>query len=515
MYTHEQKQLAVDTYFKLRSLRKTIRCLGYPGARVTLQQWIDEFNTLGYVKEPKRKAPRPHYSEDEITYAVDYWSSHGRNITKTCNDLGYPCRNVLSSWLDERFPDRNNKSLLKGSTLKKYSYNDKVIASIKLTCREGTVEELVQASQISRTSLYKWKRQLIPDGERPKMINNIKNEADLTAEVADLKQQAILLQQQVHKLQLEKDALEMATELIKKAKGINLQQLSNYEKAIIIDALRNNYCLKELFELFQISKSSYFYQRNAMKRPDKYKELRKEITNAFTESGDTYGYRRIHAILKRNSIILSEKVIRRIMKEEKLLIKKVRIRKYSSYMGEISEAVPNLINRNFKASAPNEKWLTDITEFHIPAGKIYLSPIIDCFDGLPVAWTIGTSPNAELVNTMLDIAIYNLPAGAHPTIHSDRGAHYRWPGWIDRMEKAGLTRSMSKKGYSPDNAACEAFFGRLKNEMFYNHSWINVSIEEFIDILDTYIRWYSTKRIKMSLGAMSPIEYRRSLGLIA
>ncbi len=78
------------------------------------------------------------------------------------------------------------------------------------------------------------------------------------------------------------------------------------------------------------------------------------------------------------------------MKEEKLVIKKVRIRKYCSYMGEISDAVPNIIKRNFKATSPNQKWLTDITEFHIPAEKDYLSPIIDCFDGLPVAWTKGT-----------------------------------------------------------------------------------------------------------------------------
>ena len=134
---------------------------------------------------------------------------------------------------------------------------------------------------------------------------------------------------------------------------------------------------------------------------------------------------------------------------------------------------------------------------------------------MPVSWTIGTSPNAELVNTMLDIVIDNLPTEAHPIIHSDRGAHYRWPGWIERTKNAGLTRSMSKKGCSPDNAACEAFFGRLKNEMFYNHTWLNVTIDEFIDILDNYIRWYSSSRIKMSLGAMSPMEYRRSLGLVA
>ncbi len=175
----------------------------------------------------------------------------------------------------------------------------------------------------------------------------------------------------------------------------------------------------------------------------------------------------------------------------------------------------NLVNRDFHADTPNTKWLTDLTEFHIPAGKIYLSPIIDCYDGLVVSWTIGTSPDAELVNTMLDAAICNLADEEHPVVHSDRGCHYRWPGWILRMENAQLTRSMSKKGYTPDNSACEGFFGRLKNEMFYCRSWKGVSIDQFIDELDSYLRWYNEKRIKMSLEAMSPVAYRRSIGLAA
>ena len=163
----------------------------------------------------------------------------------------------------------------------------------------------------------------------------------------------------------------------------------------------------------------------------------------------------------------------------------------------------------------NEKWLTDITEFAIPAGKVYLSPIVDCFDGLLVNWNISTSPDALLVNSMLDDAAKLLSVGEKPIIHSDRGVHYRWPGWIDRLEKNGFIRSMSKKGCSPDNAACEGFFGRLKNEMFYGRSWIGVTMDDFINELNSYIDWYNTKRIKKSLGYMSPVEYRHSLGLSA
>ena len=162
----------------------------------------------------------------------------------------------------------------------------------------------------------------------------------------------------------------------------------------------------------------------------------------------------------------------------------------------------------------NEKWLTHITEFAIPAGKVYLSPIVDCFDGLLVNWNISTSPDALLVNSMLDDAAKLLSVGEKPIIHSDRGVHYRWPGWIDRMEKNGFIRSMSKKGCSPDNSTCEGVFGRIKNEMFYNADWFGVNISEFIGILNDYLYWYNEKRIKKSLGYLSPIEYRHRLGLV-
>ena len=132
-----------------------------------------------------------------------------------------------------------------------------------------------------------------------------------------------------------------------------------------------------------------------------------------------------------------------------------------------------------------------------------------------VSWTIGTSPNAELVNTMLDSAVACLRNEEHPIIHSDRGCHYRWPGWISRMDAARLKRSMSRKGCSPDNAACEGFFGLVKTEMFYTRSWFGVSVEEFIQELNTYIRWWNEQRIKMPLGGKSPVSYRKSLGLIA
>lgn len=226
------------------------------------------------------------------------------------------------------------------------------------------------------------------------------------------------------------------------------------------------------YSVLNLSKSSYCYQAQCIKREDKYKELREKIKALFVRNKERYGYRRIHCLLKRDGIIVSEKVVRRIMNDEQLIVKTTKKRRYNSYKGEISPEVENVINRDFSAPQPNQKWLTDITEFHIPAGKDYLSPIIECFDGMAVSWTIGTSPNAELANTMHGNAIDTLNDDEHPLVHSDRGCHYRWPDWIKLMEGAALTRSMSKKGCSPDNFACEGFLVDSKMKCFITETGI-------------------------------------------
>ena len=335
----------------------------------------------------------------------------------------------------------------------------------------------------------------------------------LLREKAELEAKVKRLESDVYRLQLERDVLEKAGEILKKEKGINLDKLTNREKVFLIDALRNKYKLKELLPVLKLSKSSYCYQVQCIKSEDKYKDIRLKIKDIFAINKARYGYRRIHCSLKNEGIVVSEKIVRRIMSEEQLLVRTSKRRKYNSYKGEIGPEVENVIDRDFFADKPNEKWLTDITEFHIPAGKVYLSPIIDCFDGMAVSWTIGTSPNAELANSMLRMAIDTLKNTEHPLIHSDRGCHYRWPEWLNLVNSASLTRSMSKKGCSPDNSACEGFFGRLKNEMFYNRNWNHVSIESFVRELDEYMHWYNEDRIKMVLGGMSPLQYRHSLGI--
>ena len=323
-------------------------------------------------------------------------------------------------------------------------------------------------------------------------------------------------EERIRQLELENDILRGAIDLLKAG---SLDAMSNMEKTVLIDKLRleTDRPLGELTGSLRISKSSYEYCRAKLRAKDRHARLRADIRRIFDGAGGTRGYRYVHNELREEGTVVSEKVVRRLMAEEGCRVAYLkRRRRYSSYGGEISDAPPNLVERRFRAGGPNELWLTDITEFKLPGGeKVYLSPVIDCFDGLVVSWRIGRRPNAALANGSLEDACGTLAPGQHPVCHSDRGCHYRWPGWIGICEENGLVRSMSRKGCSPDNSACEGFFGRLKNEFFYHRDWDGVSVESFMGLLDGYIRFYNERRKKQSLGWMSPVQYRISKGLAA
>lgn len=269
----------------------------------------------------------------------------------------------------------------------------------------------------------------------------------------------------------------------------------------------------------KISKSSYEYHRIRLGQ-DKYASLRPKVVDAF-EAVRHRGYRAVHAELRRQGIKVSEKVVRRIMKEQGLSAARRRRRKWSSYAGELSVAPPNLPLRedkthDFCADAPNKLWVTDITEFGLPSGeKCYLSPVIDCFDGRPVSWTIARRATGEMANESLEIACAFLGSNETPVIHSDRGSHYRANRWIDICEENGLIRSMSRKGRSGDNARAEGFFGLLKNEFFHNKDWSGVAINDFMDMLNEWMEWFRSGRISQALGWLTPDEYRLALGYIA
>lgn len=460
MYSKYQRKTALQLYDQSKSVSKVIQQLGYP-TRKRLYDWIAERNSPPHSKAPRRKfnntPDHPRHPSLELKLeTIRRCFELGENVQLVSEEIGYS-RAIIYSW--------RKKYILKGAAALMSSNDDP--------------------------------RGKLPEG-KPTSTKDVEH-----------------LKAQIQDMQLEIDILKETLDVLKKDQGVDMTALKNREKAVIVGVLKDKYSLPLLLRKLSLSRSSYYYQQKQMKSPDKYTPLRTRILGLFVETSERYGYRRIHALLAKEGIRVSEKIVRKIMSECELKVKTKRKNNYSSYKGEITPAVPNVIERDFHAESPNLKWLTDITEFAIPSGKVYLSPIVDCFDGMLPAWKISTTPDACLVNSMLDDAINTLSDKEHPLIHTDRGCHYRWPGWISRMDNAGLQRSMSRKGCSPDNSACEGFFGRLKNEMFYTRNWSGVSIKQFIAILNDYLSWYNESRIKTSLGNMSPLEYRRSLGLAA
>jgi transposase InsO family protein/transposase-like protein len=517
MYSYEDRIKAVRLYMKLgKRLGVTIRQLGYP-TKNTLIGWYREFIDKQALRAGYTRS-RGKFTVAQKQHAVQHYMDHGRCIAFTLRALGYPSRETFSKWLDELHPDERIRMVGRAPNVQ-YPMETKKEAVLELCIRNTSAEEIAKKVNVCRPTLYNWKNELLGPEVPALMKRHHESTPDLNSRsqsVTELQQQVDVLECNIRRLQLEHDLLRKANELLKKDLGVTPQLLGNRDKTMLVDALKHLYTLTELLAELDLARSSYFYHCSRLRMPDKYAAARVAMVDIFQSNYRCYGYRRIRSALIQRQLHISEKVVLRLMKQESLTVTVNKRRRYGSYLGEISPAPENIINRDFQAATPNEKWLTDITEFQIPAGKVYLSPIVDCFDGLVVSWTLGTRPDAELVNTMLDTAIETVTfSESKPVVHSDRGAHYRWPGWLSRMNNAKLVRSMSRKGCSPDNAACEGFFGRLKTELFYPSDWQGITVEQFMHIVDAYIRWYNEKRIKVSLGSLSPIQYRKSLGLAA
>ena len=184
----------------------------------------------------------------------------------------------------------------------------------------------------------------------------------------------------------------------------------------------------------------------------------------------------------------------------------VRMKKYRSYKGKIGKVAPNILNRNFKATKPNQKWVTDVTEFHLHGEKLYLSPILDLFNGEIIAYNIESRPVYPLVSKMLDQAFMRLESKDSHVLHSDQGWHYQMKQYSHDLKKHNILQSMSRKGNCLDNAVIENFFGLLKSELLYLQKFD--SMEHFKKELEDYIHYYNHRRIKVKLKGMSPVDYR-------
>lgn len=307
--------------------------------------------------------------------------------------------------------------------------------------------------------------------------------------------------------------IDVLREMVCDPKAGDPGSLSNSGKAELGERLRaeRGWRLRDVLTCLRISKSSYEYARRANEaRGARRAEVDALVAGAFEASGRTYGYRRVWAALGGAA---SQREVRDSMRRQGLRARRPRARRpWSSYGGEVDERPANAPRErararraagedfrrahDFSAGAPGELAVTDVTEFRIPAGRVYLSPVIDCFDGEPAAWSISAHPDKELCEGALRGYLEGLPEGSSPLVHSDGGAVYRTASWKALCAAHGAGRSMSRKACCPDNARAEGFFGTVKEEFFYGRDWSGCTLRRFVEELGGYLAWYVGGRLK-------------------
>jgi putative transposase len=260
-----------------------------------------------------------------------------------------------------------------------------------------------------------------------------------------------------------------------------------------------------LLKLAGLARSTFYYQQKVVQAADKHQALKQQIRSIFARHKGRYGYRRVTAAIRNLGRQVNHKTVQRQMVQ--LGLKSlVRPKKYRSYKGEVGHAAANVLQRQFQAKAANQKWVTDVTEFNVAGEKLYLSPVMDLYNGEIIAFETAKRPVFELVGSMLKKALAKLKANDKPLLHSDQGWQYRMPAYQRALREKGVEQSMSRRGNCLDNAAMESFFAVLKSEFFYLNKFS--SVEDLQNGISKYIHYYNHDRIKLKLKGLSPVQYR-------
>jgi len=274
-------------------------------------------------------------------------------------------------------------------------------------------------------------------------------------------------------------------------------------KYLVIYRHKDKYGVSEMCRFFGVSRSGYYGYVSRMDIPAFDLPLAEKIKECQEECGRTYGYRRVHIWLERHGIHHNPKTILRVMQKYGLL-SVIRRKKYRNY-GDYLHRYPNLLNRDFKAERPNQKWTTDISYIHTKQGVLYLSIIRDLYDNSIVAYKTGTEQNINLVLSTLKAAKRKEKVTAELQLHSDQGFQYTSHGYFKLIQEYHITPSMSRRGNPYDNALAENFFSILKTECIYRtklHTY-----EEARLLIDEYIHFYNHQRIQLKTK-LTPLELR-------
>ena len=268
--------------------------------------------------------------------------------------------------------------------------------------------------------------------------------------------------------------------------------------------------LKDILKIVGIPEATYHYQVKQLKKEDPDKEWKEIILDLFQKHEGKYGYRRIYSALRTQGYVINHKKVQRIMGELDLkCVKFTRKSRYNSYKGTVGKVAKNRLNRKFNTPIRLQKLVTDVTEFKCTGNeKLYLSPILDLYNGEIISFGISNRPTLDFVLEPLNqgIEVIKKEAKYRTTIHSDQGWHYQHNKWIKTLKNNKIYQSMSRKATCADNAVMENFFGILKQEMYHGEEL--VSYDELKRKIEEYIYYYNNVRIKQKLAGLSPVQYR-------
>ena len=275
----------------------------------------------------------------------------------------------------------------------------------------------------------------------------------------------------------------------------------------MIAGLRRHHKLADLLHVAGLARSTFYYQCHAILRTEQQSEMELKIRTVYDEHKGRYGYRRITAELCRSMAEpVNHKCVQRLMQKMGLraLIRAKKSFRHVPSMIDVN--VPNVLQRDFFAQAPNQKWVTDVTEFNVHGQKLYLSACMDLYNGEVIAHRMAKRPVFDLVSDTLREALALSGGTSKLIVHSDQGWHYKMQPYRAMLTQQGARQSMSRRGNCYDNAVIESFFGTLKAE-YYHLATLNC-VEELEAGVDEYIRYYNHERIKLGLQGLSPVEYR-------
>ena len=266
---------------------------------------------------------------------------------------------------------------------------------------------------------------------------------------------------------------------------------------------REHYSICEMCRFFGVSRSGYYGYTKRMDTPAKDLPLAEQIRECQKECHSTYGYRRVQIWLERNGIHCNPKTVLRVMNKYNLLAAIRRKRHFTC--GETLHRYPNLLNRNFVAERPNQKWVTDISYIRTGQGFLFLSVIRDLYDNSIVAYKTGSEQNINLVLNTIKAAKKKEKVTAELQLHSDQGFQYTSQAYFQLTKRYGITPSMSRRGNPYDNALAENFFSILKTECIYRTKI--ATFAEARELIDDYIYFYNNQRIQTKTK-LTPLEMR-------